>query len=557
MGRFMAVCLSFVLCSSLFLIGCSQDQSKETVKKSEDATQESIVTDPGTFPIVKDKVTLRVMVGALPFIENYETNEFTKWYEEKTNVHIEWEIVPLKSIQEKLNIALNSGDYPDIIMNMEVSPTQMMIYGNQGVFLPLNDLIEKYGVETKKMFEQMPMVKDALAAPDGNIYSLPDVNDCYHCTMQYKMWIYQPWLDKLRLKMPATTEEFYQVLKAFKEQDPNGNGKADEIPLAGATVNGGIINAGADTIEKFLMNPFIYNDYYTRMLLNEGEIDVVFNKPEWKEGLSYLHKLYAEGLLAPESFTQDIAQLKQMGENPNVPILGAAPAKYTGRFTELLGESGRWADYKAVPPLKGPNGAQYATYYPDPTRPGKLIITNATKHPDVAFRWADAFFSEEITLLSNYGREDQEWRRGKEGEIGINGEPAKYVDNNAYGKAQNIHWSSTAPYLKTNDFRLSWASVHQPDNEVILYEATKQYEQYTPEVSQVLPKLFFTDEQSSELADLEMTINGYVDQMFARFITGDANLEKEWDTYLDTLQGMNVNRYIEIYQEAYDAKYKK
>ncbi len=76
--------------------------------------------------------------------------------------------------------------------------------------------------------------KDLITAPDGNIYALPQVNECYHCMYQQRMWIYKPWLDKLGLKMPTTTDEFYEVLKAFKTKDPNGNGKADEIPLSGS-----------------------------------------------------------------------------------------------------------------------------------------------------------------------------------------------------------------------------------------------------------------------------------------------------------------------------------
>lgn len=74
----------------------------------------------------------------------------------------------------------------------------------------------------------------AITAPDGNIYALPSINDCYHCSMAQKMWIYKPWLDKLGLDVPTTTDELYTVLKAFKDKDPNGNGKADEVPLTGA-----------------------------------------------------------------------------------------------------------------------------------------------------------------------------------------------------------------------------------------------------------------------------------------------------------------------------------
>lgn len=68
-------------------------------------------------------------------------------------MHIEWEVVPEQSMQEKLNLVLASEDYPDVIMGLNISPSQQMIYGSQGAFLPLNDLIEKQGQQTKKCFK--------------------------------------------------------------------------------------------------------------------------------------------------------------------------------------------------------------------------------------------------------------------------------------------------------------------------------------------------------------------------------------------------------------------
>lgn len=108
------------------------------------------VTEAGQFPIVDEKITLRVMTGANPAVEDFDTNEFTKYFEELTNIHVEWEIVPTSTVAEKLNLALASGDLPDVIMTMNVTPEQQALYGQQGVLLPLNDYIEKYGVNTKK-----------------------------------------------------------------------------------------------------------------------------------------------------------------------------------------------------------------------------------------------------------------------------------------------------------------------------------------------------------------------------------------------------------------------
>lgn len=546
---------AFTACSIL-LAGCTGSQSPKGSDEAPNAGTEPIaLSEPGTYPLVQEKTTLKVMVRGNPLVENFETNDFTKWYEEKTNVHIEWEVVPEQSIQEKLNLVLASEDYPDVIMGLNISPAQQMIYGSQGAFLPLNDLIEKQGTNTKKMFRDNPKIQSAITALDGNIYALPEVNECYHCSMSQKMWIYEPWLKKLKLKMPETTDELYEVLKAFKEQDPNGNGMQDEIPLSISP------KSWSSSIDAFLLNSFIYNPVYgssyKHIFIKDDKLDVAFNKPEWREGLRYMNKLYAEGLLAPESFTQDDNQLIQIGENPDTVLLGASTGGHQGIFTQLLGESGRWLEYKTVPPLKGPNGVRYAALDSTGMNPGAFVITKKAKHPELALRWADGLYEREHTLRSVYGRPDQEWREAKDGEVGINGEPAVWSELKSYGTVQNIAWIQTGPSLRTNDFRLSAVAKGDDDLEVVLYNETKnKYEPHKPTDVSTVPPLFLTNEQASEVADLSKTINDYVDEMMARFVIGDADLDKDWDGYVQQLEAMNVARYLDIYQEAYDGRSK-
>ncbi|GGH81326.1 putative aldouronate transport system substrate-binding protein [Pullulanibacillus pueri] len=395
------------------------------------------------------------------------------------------------------------------------------------------------------MLNDVPGVKDAITTPDGDIYSLPQVNDCYHCSMSEKMWVYKPWLDKLGLKIPTTTDEFTAMLKAFKTQDPNGNGKADEIPLSGMK------NSWHEDIAGFLMNPFIYSD----MFVKDGKIQVPYNTPEWQEGLKYLHQLYADGLIYSGSFTQDSEQFMKLGENPGTPILGVAVAATRSTFADIS-DKGRGNDYVVVPPLKGPDGNRVTLYEPAPvTQPAEFIITKNCKHPDVAMRWADAMYKRDITLRSVIGRPDKEWRNAKEGETGLNGKQASWVELKQSEALTNHAWMQTGPSLRTREFRSSHA-VPKGTQEEVLWKATEQYEPYLPKDIEPVPDLFFTEEQSNEMATLEKTVTDYVDEMKAKFITGKANIDKDWDKYIKTLDSMGIKDYVKIYQEAYDAKYK-
>ncbi|KRE86299.1 hypothetical protein ASG89_09740 [Paenibacillus sp. Soil766] len=551
MKKMVLIALLSTLALMPVLSACSKEDSGASNNKQAEGTS-SIVTPAGQLPIVKNKTKLRVLMLGATNVEDYKTNEYSKWLEEQTNIEIEWEVAPQKDGEQKLNLMLASGDYPDIILNFGVSPSKMMVYGSQGVFLPLNDLIEKYGYGVKEMYKNVPGSKEVITAPDGKIYGLPRVDMNPHVMAPQRMWIYTPWLEKLGLKMPTTTDEFYEVLKAFKTKDPNGNGKADEIPLASSTDGG---HAG---IDNFLMNAFIYNDKGSgndNLYLKNGKIETAFNKPAWKEGLLYLNKLYKEGLLAPETFTQDTTQLKRMGENPGVPILGAVPRAVITEVMALNGD--RWSSYKAVPPLKGPSGLQVAPYKPFPIVQGQFIVTSACNQPDVCFRWGDMMMTEEFTMRGINGRPDVEWRKAKEGELGLDGKQGTWTKLVVPSGVQNFFWNNQGPMVQPSPMR-SGLVVKKGELAQVLYEeSTTKYFPYQSKKEEIVPPLTFNEQQATEIADLQKTIYDYVNETMARAIMGDVDINKEWDNYLKQLEGLGLNRFIEIRQEAYDAVYKK
>ena len=134
----------------------------------------AVVNAAGTFPIVDEMVTLTFFARKTQNIEDLRTNEFTKYYEEKTNVHIEWELVPDNAVQEKKKLALASGDYPDVLFGVSVTPEEQLQYGaDAGILIPLNDLIDKYGIEFKKMAAEVDYINPAVTSPDGNIRPPP------------------------------------------------------------------------------------------------------------------------------------------------------------------------------------------------------------------------------------------------------------------------------------------------------------------------------------------------------------------------------------------------
>ncbi|WP_152597465.1 hypothetical protein [Neobacillus niacini] len=170
-------------------------------------------------------------------------------------------------------------------------------------------------------------------------------------------------------------------------------------------------------------------------------------------------------------------------------------------------------------------------------------------------------YNTEMTLTSIYGEKEKRWTWANESEIGVNGKKAiwEVLPNPNEAAVQNDSWKQLAPTLRTNELRLGTATdPTKPSLEIVLYKETiENYEKYKQDAASIIPELYMTNEQASELADLEKTIGDFVKEMIARFVTGDASLDKDWDSYIQTLDGMNLKRYLEIYQRAYDAKMSK
>ena len=479
---------------------------------------------------------------------------FTEWLEAQTNVHIDWQLVPEEEAASKLNLMLTAGDIPEIIFDI-VTPSQLALYGAQGLFLPLNDLIEQNAPNLMKIFDVYPEARAVLTAPDGNIYAMLVLEDCYHCTMSQKLWIYRPWLDALGLAMPQTTDEFEQVLRAFKEQDPNGNGEADEIPLSTSISP----DAWNGALDLFFMNSFTFNPGPPWLILQEGRVSPVYTTPGWQEGLKYLNRLYAQGLIDPQSFTQDLDGLQRLGNNPDEVILGASPGGWWANFVSMEPTAGaRWTDYATVPPLAGPQGVRYAAWIPTTGFP-YAVITSACKDPALAVRWVDSLYGLEATLRQYRGVPGEDWRWAEEGERDVEGRQAVWKLLNAEIGPGNHSWAGTAP-MYVSDYLFS-SIVVDPSTadfnfEALLHNETKtNYEPYRQPREMVLPPLTFTEDQATAIADPETTITQYVSQMFTEFVRGDADVDAGWDQYLATLDQMGLATYLQVYQDAYDAKY--
>ena len=522
--------------------------------------QDSTVTPAGELPIVTEPTTIHIMMVQTTGVEDYNNgNKYTEWLEEQTGINVEIEVVPNADAQAKLNVTLASGQLPDVLAGFNMDPGLIAQQGAEGQFLPLNDLIEEYGYWTKEAFYEMrPHLLSLITSPDGNIYQLPDINECFHCFMSQKMWIYQPWLDAVGMDVPTTTEEFYEVLKAFKEQDPNGNGIADEVPFSAQIWDTG----WHQTVEEFIMQSFVYYDrvspnrnQHFLYLDDDGQVQAAYAQPGYAEGLKYLNRLYAEGLIDPNAFTKDNSQIRTLANNAGVELLGATPGGWPGMFAqvEFVENGGRIDNWVSVPVLEGPDGFRQAAYAPWGITQGRWVVTSSAENPEAAFRLGDFMYSLDSTIRNVFGEEGVDWQWAEEGMLGIDGSPALYDNINQWGEGiQNQSWQQAAIQFRTSEFRLG-QNAEGDYVEPLLYEASNEnHLPYAPSIDRLIPPLVLSEEQGRELADIRLAVETYVEEMKVNFIVGNADVDAEWDNYLATLDSLGLPRLLEIFQEVYD-----
>ncbi len=499
---------------------------------------------------MKETVPLKIMVIQDTNIEDMETNLYTKKVEEKANVDLTFDYLPAgKDARQKLALMLQSqSDLPDLFA-LNLGSIETYAYGRQGYFIDLEPYMSqgahrtKDFLETEEGHQTMPWVR----SPDNHIYGWPRYVMDIGNDWDHRMWINKTWLDKLGLKMPTTTEEYYEVLKAFKTQDPNGNGKADEYPLLGCTTGW-----NSDPI-RTIMNAFTYYSPYSSYLQvnDEGKIQLAYTQPEFKDGLEYLHKLYAEGLLSELSFTQDLSQFKQIIEDKDAQLLGSTCA---GSMSVYQVASERKRDIAPMPPLKGPKGVQYSPYRNTILPDAFGYITSSCKDPLAAAMVFDAMYDRDLSLLARFGEKDVDWKTPEAGAKGLYEElgykPIVEYINPIWNTAHNKHWQEAHPTLRTYDMIAGAVFSGDPyDSQYMTSIALPMYKDKAPK--KIVNRLVYTEEETDEISEILNSLNTYREESLTAFVTGQKALS-EWDQYVQEIQNIGAETYLKVAQQAYD-----
>jgi len=522
--------ISIALAASLALAGCSSNSgnNSENGASSQPPAKSSSSASSGSeggvsangFPIVPEKITLKMFTRVAPVNSTFKDMPVFIDYEKMSNIHVEWTESPTDGFAEKKNLVFASNELPDAFYRSGLTPLEATRYGAAGQLIPLEGLIEQYAPNFTAIMDQYPEIRASITTPEGHIYAIPGIVTLGAARTD-KKWINKQWLDKLSLPIPETTDDLYNVLKVFRDQDPNGNGEKDEIPMT-ARVGLAVVNmmSGSFGLDQQLG----YN-----ININDGKVDLWMGSERNKEMLMYLNKLYAEKLLDQEVFSHKEADY----------LAKQASGKAGFFFDQTTNPMGEVANqYVGIAPPTGPHGDKLqAASAPIARDFGAFAISSVNKYPEATVRWIDYFYSDEGSTLLRFGHEGEHY----ELKDGIPYYKEEFLASGNQGKI-TPYAGGGAPHIISDNV----ASFINPPQ---VQEAQKALDPYMPKVKYGAP--MFDEETAQQVNILRNDIDKYYEEQTTKFIAGALSFDK-WEEFGSTLKKMKLDELQQIYQKAFD-----
>lgn len=489
-------------------------------------------------PIVDEPITYELAANTRKN-KNFKNLEYFQKLEAKTNVLIDWNMSPEDGWTEKKSLLFASNILPDAFYGQDIlTDIDIIRYGSEGLLIPLNDLIDEYAPNLKAIFDAKPHYRQQITAPDGNIYSLPTINELNPTTHDH-LFINKNWLKNLGLEIPNTTEEFEAVLQAFKDYDANGNGDPnDEIPFT-FRMNANDPRNRQQGLQSLFGTFGQLDDIQHFIVDDSGKVIYTPTTEPYRDAIRWFSSLYQKGLIDKEVFTHNanvyVAKIQDPGDIVGM-WLGWSRSATAAKNKE---------NYVVMAPLINVNGERlWRTVEAKLLSKGSFAITNKAKNPEVLIRWIDQSY-EGVTSLEIC-----------QGLIG------RTLEEIADGRFQHMKLpqgmvldTMIHDYSPGNDgtFALMEDTIKRLNLNANLVERRELdafYKPYNVPSSNMYPNLFFTEDEIEKIAELQTDIESYVTQKYASWIVS-GGVDREWDAFQKKLKDMRVDEYIKYYSDAY------
>ena len=471
--------------------------------------------------------------------------QWAKDLEADCDCKIEWQEVTREAWGQQKNATLASGDIADVNLN---GYGAVDAYQYPGMLEDLSKDLDKLP-NVKAFFKQKPEAEKFSADTKGKIYSIATGRGKSYSGTGQHMLINKAWLDKLGLQVPTTWDELENVLKAFKTQDPNGNGQADEIPM---------------NIKK--LESSYYTWYSPMLLLNSTGISTGFNmsaasetgfyakngvvksfmtSDEYKQVIKYYHKLISEGLIPADWATKtfDACDTDQLSDGKTAKTGVSFGWSQDASFGTLKDQ------YIPIPVPSAPGVSPDKTVWDGSSaefEADRFSLSSHAANKDAALKLANLLYSEKYSVQQFLGSFGQTLTKTGEHEYTVDNDKLSQLtgDNQYPGLSELlVGWIPDEVTIKGDSHADELIEVNK------VYE--KQRSNFDP-VKDYIPD--YVNMDSADAAKLNTSnaeIFNTVMQKTATWMS-KGGIDEEWDAYCKQLDSLGLQDNIKIWQKWYD-----
>ena len=536
-------------------------------KEEQEAVDAGILNLDGTLPIIKDPAAFEekygkisaLIVNTADRVVPVEDLEMCKVWFEDTGIEFDWQAIPSEGAQEKINLMLASGEeLPDVFWNFGDGKSGNIVvqYADQDIFLPTEGLINEYMPNLKKILDDSENYWSEITAPDGHTYGFPYIEEMYGLVLTGgPLLINKTWLDEVGKEVPTTVDEWVDCLKAFRDGgDLNGNGAADEIPMAtwfGATDTFGSYNmfyrfTGAFGCADSYCGGNAYADH---LRLIDGKVTFTAQDEAFRKTAEFFNMLYNEGLIWNGSFEADeSASYKSSLIKEDVARIGCFGTWTDQEITNLDVHD----EYVAIPRLQGEAGMTgFENNYSELQDSSNTAITTTCKFPHVIAKFVDYMVGDPaISIQSNWGAEGYNYVKDDNGILRTPlDEQGRYVAQTEYtnfGEARVNSTTCRGSMIVLDEYYETVAGYAYDAVQLLENQKTNGKEDIMAE-NDTIPRVMMTTDELSRLAQIQPTISDIVDRYINQWVTGGVT-DDNWNAYLGELQSAGVEELVSIYQ---------
>lgn len=432
----------------------------------------------------------------------WEDNAFFARMEARTGVTFTFEqYTDYGKWQAAKQAMLTGGTLPDVLFKAALTTREQIELSAQGKLIDLLPLLPEYAPNLWALLSAHPAWLSAITLPDGKVVALPAI---YETPTQNAMWINGTWLDALGFAAPTDLSTLADVLRAFKAQDPNRNGQADEVPLS---------FLGPWDL-KFLAHAvgLVANDY--NVWLDGGTVRFVPEDERYLSLLAWLRDAYAEGLLDQSGFTTADA-LRTVSDEKAAATYGLFFGP--NPMNLLPYETAR--QYRLLAPLAFEDAQVYRDLN-GPLTGGAFAITATCEDPAALLAWVDILYGNTGAVEAMAGKAGEDYLLAGDGGWTYAGDMEKNADYIMYDLS--VYDTGTMPWL----FPQGFYDRYQNDDIARVNGALQTLRGY---VTAPFPAYVLTPAQEDELAPLQAALGRYVDESLARFVLGELDIRSQAD----------------------------